>query len=134
MKIKCVRFPCEVCSKVASIQVFYNKSGDIKYSRARHYTGTLNDKPQFEYHPQSIESLKTLLKTQSISLTTEKATSGQMGQENIGDLLKPENSLNQQNICGRRLVWFRTLAFQANDPGFKSRRPHHNSGSSSIET
>ena len=26
---------------------------------------------------------------------------------------------------GRRLVWFRTLAFQANDPGFKSRRPHH---------
>jgi hypothetical protein len=25
---------------------------------------------------------------------------------------------------GRRLVWFRTLAFQANDPGFKSRRPH----------
>ena len=25
---------------------------------------------------------------------------------------------------GRRLVWFRTLAFQANDPGFESRRPH----------
>jgi hypothetical protein len=30
---------------------------------------------------------------------------------------------------GRRLVWFRTLAFQANDPGFKSRRPHPNSSS-----
>ena len=71
-----------------------------------------------------MEALKTLLKTQGISLTTEKATSGQIGQENNGDLLKPENSLNQQNICGRRLVWFRTLAFQANDPGFKSRRPH----------
>jgi hypothetical protein len=28
---------------------------------------------------------------------------------------------------GRRLVWFRTLAFQANDPGFKSRRPHQRS-------
>ena len=42
----------------------------------------------------------------------------------MDDLLKPENSLNQQNTCGRRLVWFRTLAFQANDPGFKSRRPH----------
>src|SRR4030066_2220875 len=30
------------------------------------------------------------------------------------------------SVRGRRLVWFRTLAFQANDPGFKSRRPHHN--------
>ncbi len=30
---------------------------------------------------------------------------------------------------GRRLVWFRTLAFQANDPGFKSRRPHSHSTS-----
>ena len=32
-------------------------------------------------------------------------------------------------MCGRRLVWFRTLAFQANDPGFESRRPHQNSSS-----
>jgi hypothetical protein len=37
---------------------------------------------------------------------------------------RSEISSNQQNECGRRLVWFRTLAFQANDPGFKSRRPH----------
>ena len=34
---------------------------------------------------------------------------------------------------GRRLVWFRTQAFQACDPGFKSRRPHHNSGSNPGE-
>jgi hypothetical protein len=81
-------------------------------------------KPQFEHHPQSMDSLKTLLKTQGINLSVEKATRGQIGQENNGDLLKPENSLNQQNKGGCRLVWFRTLAFQANDPGFKSRRPH----------
>jgi hypothetical protein len=49
------------------------------------------------YHPQCIESLKTLLKTQSISLTTEKATDGQVGHTNNDDLLKPANSLNQQN-------------------------------------
>ena len=76
---------------------------------------------------EDLESLKTLLKTQGISLTTEKALSGQLGQsqtEKQHDLNKPENCLNQQNTCGRRLVWFRTLAFQANDPGFKSRRPH----------
>ena len=75
-------------------------------------------------HPQSMESLKTLLKTQGISLTTEKAISGQIGQADNDDLLKPKNSLNKQNMSGCRLVWFRTLAFQANDPGFKSRRPH----------
>jgi hypothetical protein len=74
-----------------------------------------------------MESLKTLLKTQGISLNTEKAISGQIDQKQnkeTYDLLEPENSLNQLNKCGRRLVWFRTLAFQANDPGFKSRRPH----------
>ena len=41
-----------------------------------------------------------------------------------------EQNFNKQglngNQGGRRLVWFRTLAFQANDPGFKSRRPHLN--------
>jgi hypothetical protein len=71
-----------------------------------------------------MESLKDLLKTQPISLTTEKAMDGQVGHKENGDLLKPQKSLNQQNTCGCRLVWFRTLAFQANDPGFKSRRPH----------
>ncbi len=44
----------------------------LAYGRARHYIGKKEGKPQFEYHPQSIESLKTLLKAQSISLTTEK--------------------------------------------------------------
>jgi hypothetical protein len=125
MQIKCSQSNCEVCGKLASIQVFYNKSGAIKYGRARHYLGRNNGKPQFEYHPQSIKFLKDLLKAQSISLTTEKAMDGQVGHKQNDDLLKPENCSIQQNICGRRLVWLRTLAFQANDPGFKSRRPHH---------
>jgi hypothetical protein len=59
-----------------------------------------------------MESLKTLLKTQGISLTTEKAISGQIGQsqnKEAHNLLKPENSLNQENMSGCRLVWFRTL-------------------------
>jgi hypothetical protein len=127
MKIKCVKFPCQVCSKSASIQVFYNNSGVAKYARARHYTGQLDGKPQFEYHQQNIEALKTLLKTQGISLNTEKASSGQIGQTQTikqHDLDKPKDSLFQQSRGGCRLVWFRTLAFQANDPGFKSRRPH----------
>ena len=44
-----------------------------------------------------MESLKTLLKTQPISLTTEKAIDGQVGQEKNGDLLKTKNSLIQEN-------------------------------------
>ena len=117
MKIKCVRYPCEVCSKLASVQVFYNKSGDIKYARARHYKGTLNRKPQFMYHPQNIEALKTLLKTQPISLTTEKAIDGQVGQAKNNDLLKPENSLNQQNSRGCRLAWSRLVDLGSIDSG-----------------
>ena len=125
MKFKCVKSKCVTCGKVSLIQLFIRSNGQIAYGRARHYTGQLNGKPQFEYHSQSMESLKTLLKTQGTSLTSEKATSGQTGQAHNDDLLKPKNSLKQQNMSGCRLVWFRTLAFQANDPGFKSRRPHH---------
>jgi hypothetical protein len=117
MKIKCVRFPCQTCSKLASIQLFYNKNGDIKYARARHYTGTLNGKPQFQYHPQNIDALKTLLKTQPISLTTEKALDGQVGQANNIDQLNPENSLNQQNSWGCRLAWSRLVDLGSIDSG-----------------
>ena len=120
------KFLCE-CKKIGLAQLFLNNAGSIRYARVRHYShnDAVTHKPQFTYCKiENLESLKTLLKTQAINLNTEKANSGQIGQANNGDLNKPENSLNQQNICGRRLVWFRTLAFQANDPGFKSRRPH----------
>ena len=55
MQIKCKQFKCEVCGKLASIQVFYNKSGSIRYARARHYLGKKDNKPQFEYHQQSLQ-------------------------------------------------------------------------------
>jgi hypothetical protein len=38
------------------------------------------------------------------------------------------------NERGRRLVWFRTLAFQANDPGFESRRPHQRASLADVST
>ena len=117
MEIKCARFLCQVCSKLASIQLFCNRSGDIKYARARHYSGTLSGKPQFQYHLQNVDVLKTLLKTQSISLTTEKAQSGQVGQANNIDLLKPEKCLNQQNSWGCRLAWSRLVDLGSIDSG-----------------
>ena len=111
-------------------QIFFNKAGSIRYARIRHYShnDAISHKPQFTYcKVEDLESLKTLLKSQDISLSIEKAESGQIGQSQNKkeyDLNSPNNSLVQQNKSGRRLVWFRTLAFQANDPGFKSRRPH----------
>ena len=131
MKIKCVKLVCSQCQKEGLAQLFLNNAGTIKYARVRHYShnDAATHKPQFTYCKiENLEPLKTLLKTQDINLPNEKADSGQVGQSQNRkehDLTKPKNSLIQQNMSGCRLVWFRTLAFQANDPGFKSRRPHH---------
>jgi hypothetical protein len=96
MKIKCVRFPCEVCSKLASIQVFYNKSGAIKYARARHYTGQLNGKPQFEYHQQSLNYIERKLG----EIPIVKTEIGHIGQQINDDLQKPELSSKSRTMAG----------------------------------
>ncbi len=130
MKIKCVKLECQ-CGKAGLAQLFLNKAGEIKYARIRHYSHSdkVSHKPQFTYCKiEDLDALKTLLLTQGISLNTEKAFDGQLGQsvsKKVYDQVDSEKSLIQQNMCGCRLVWFRTLAFQAKDPGFKSRRPHH---------
>jgi hypothetical protein len=80
MQIKCSQSNCEVCGKLASIQVFYNKSGEMKYSRARHYVGRVNNKPRFEYHQQSLQYIK-----QSVGQV--------IGQLNLSDL----GSVSQNN-------------------------------------
>jgi hypothetical protein len=91
VKIKCVRFECEVCNKLASIQVFYNKSGAIKYARARHYSGILNGKPQFEYHQQSLEYVQRKLG----EIPIDKAEIGHSGLHINDDLKKPESRLDK---------------------------------------
>ena len=60
MKIKCYRFPCEVCGKgevISSIQVFFRKDGSISYARARH----LGEDKKFYYHQQPLEYVKEKL-------------------------------------------------------------------------
>ena len=96
MKIKCQRFPYEVCSKLASIQVFYNKSETIKYARARHYTGRQNNKPQFEYHQQSLKCIERKLSEVRIV----KTEIGQVGQQVNDDLEKPELSSKLGMVAG----------------------------------
>ena len=128
-KIKCLKLECK-CGREGLAQVFLRKDGNISYARVRHFSHTdkVSHKPQFTYcKVADLDALKTLLKSQGISLSIDKAEVGQQGQgqtDKNHDLKNSASSLNQQNQGGCRLVWFRTLAFQANDPGFKSRRPH----------
>ena len=64
MKIKCYRFPCEVCLKsenksvVSSVQVFFRANGEVGYARARH----LGADKRFYYHQQSLEYVNSKLR------------------------------------------------------------------------
>ena len=119
MKIKCVKLECR-CGKAGLAQLFLNREGNIKYARIRHYShlDTATHKPQFTYCKiEDIESLKTLLKTQAISLTTEKVESGQKGHEKECDLITPKNSLIQENTRGCRLAWSRLVDLGSIDSG-----------------
>jgi hypothetical protein len=82
MKIKCVKMQCPICQVVGSAQIFLNKNNEVRYARFRHYKGlNENKKPQFDYHKvEDLEALKTLLKSQGISLSADKAKVGQIGQ------------------------------------------------------
>jgi hypothetical protein len=99
MKIKCLRFECESCSKLASIQVFYNKGGIVKYARARHYTGQQNGKPPFEYHQQSLEYIQRKLGEMPMD-KTEIGHIGQNGQSVNVDLKKPELMSKLSTMAG----------------------------------
>jgi hypothetical protein len=68
MKIKCHKLKCEIFGKEGTAQLFYNKSGELKYGRVRHYLKlNENKKPQFEYHKQSKEYLTEQFKYVSVS-------------------------------------------------------------------
>ena len=93
MKIKCVQAKCEICGKLASIQVFYNKRGTAKYARARHYVGRENGKPKFEYHQQSLEYIQVEISKIPKVNPTNTLEIGHVGQRMDIDLEKLEINL-----------------------------------------
>ena len=116
MKIKCVKAECPNCKLIGSIQLFLNMNGEVKYARTRHYSHLNKDskKPQFTYCKlEKLEILKTLITQQGISLSVDKADSGQIGQgqtEKIHDLKFKDSSFGQQNKClGSLARWGVTL-------------------------
>ena len=83
VKIKCIKAECPQRHIFGSTQLFLNKKGEVRYARARHYLrlNPTTKKPMFEYHRvKDLETLKTLIDSQGISLKIDKAKNGQLGQ------------------------------------------------------
>jgi hypothetical protein len=119
-----------MCKATGSIQLFLNRNGKLAYARTRHYSGLNKDskKPMFTYCKiEDLDALKTLLKSQVISMSNSKAESGQVGQGQTAynhDLKNLNLSLNQQNQEGRSSSLVRTLALRAKGRRFKSGSAH----------
>jgi hypothetical protein len=78
----------EVFSKLSSIQVFFNKCGDVKYARAMHYVGRLSGEPQFVYHQLSLGYIRRKLNEMPKDVYSQ--IMGQLGQIGNVDLDKPQ--------------------------------------------
>ena len=121
--IKCHKLKCEVCGIEGTAQVFYNKAGQIKYGRVRHYL-KLNEakKPMFEYHAQSKEYLMEKLKYVLPKIDHDGDLSQNSGDQNL-----KVNSLNLETgkiETGRSSSLVRTLALRAKGRRFKSGSAH----------
>jgi hypothetical protein len=94
-----------------------NNNLEVKYARTRQYSHIDKDsrKPQFTYCKiEDLVALKTLITQQGISLSVDRAESGQLGQgsnANIHDLKLKDSSFDQQNkMClGSLARWGVTL-------------------------
>jgi hypothetical protein len=85
MKIKCLKFECQECGKVSTIQLFFRSNGELAYGRARHYIGRVNGKPQFDYHKQNLEYLQNKIPKDTFSQII-----GQLDQQKNADLDKAQ--------------------------------------------
>lgn len=120
-----MRIECEQCHQVGYLQILGN------YARVRHYDKIKDGKSTFYYHQISktysercLSDIKS--KTESSSA---QCISGQNSIEHLENLNSGLDSQNKEERSSSSLV--RTLAFQASDPGFESRRPHQANLSSS---
>jgi len=75
---RCIKTKCSKCRSTGTIQLFLNKSDKATYGTVRHH----KDKGTFSYCKiGDVEVLKTLLLNKGFSLSTDKAKSGQTGQD-----------------------------------------------------
>ena len=75
------------------MQLFFRNNGELSYCRNRHYTGRQKNKPQSEYHQQSLSSYSE--KTYEMpkeTYTKISNKSGHIGQKISDDIEKAESS------------------------------------------
>ena len=113
-----MKIECEQCHQVGYLQTLGN------YARIRHYDRIIDGKSTFYYHQISKTYAERCLsdiksKTESSSA---QCISDQNNIEHLENLNSGLDSQNKEERSSSSLV--RTLAFQASDPGFESRRPH----------
>jgi hypothetical protein len=122
--IKCLKLECEVRGIEGTAQVFYNKAGQLRYGRVRHFL-KLNEakKPMFEYNPQRKEYLIEKLKY----LIPKIAQHNDLNQNNADQKLKELNTVytKQDSRMGRSSSLVRTLALRAKGRRFKSGSAHY---------
>jgi hypothetical protein len=82
--IECFKLKCEVCGKEGTAQVWFGKTGELKFGRIRHYL-RLNEveKPMFEYRPQSWEYLMENLKYIITKIDHQLTNSNRMKTTNL---------------------------------------------------
>jgi hypothetical protein len=86
------------------VQVVYNKAGEISYARTRHYLRlNENKKSVFEYHKQSIESLKANLEIPDVAVKDAIETNTQaVGQDGQGQKLSiHDHNTSKSNSIGK---------------------------------
>ena len=120
-----VRIECSECHQAGYLQILGN------YARIRHYDKIKDGKSTFYYHQISktyAERCLSQIKSKTENLRSGQCISGQNNIEHRSNIEHLENlnsgldSENKDMRSSSSLV--RTLAFQASDPGFESRRPH----------
>jgi hypothetical protein len=91
MKIKCIKTEkCPICGDKGSIQVFFNKAGEVKYARTRHYIPkgdkgyNPNNKYNFRYCKLNFSQIETVLTSHSFQSPIAEAQSNKVGQVDIG--------------------------------------------------
>jgi hypothetical protein len=121
--IKCFKLKCEVCNNEGTAQVWFSKTGELKFGRVRHYLRlNENKKPMFEYHKQSKEYLMEKLKY-IIPKIDQPADQFQNNEDHKLKELSPvsKSTINQE---GRSSSLVRTLALHAKGRRFESGSAH----------
>ena len=127
-----------MCHVVGSCQCFYNNSGELKYTRIRHYDKVVAGKPKFIYHAQTLsyvsaqiekldqqnlsrgEDFNTVALRSSIPKDDDHIALG----HNNADLENKESSTNRKPV-GWSSSLVRTLALRAKGRRSESGSAHH---------